>query len=64
MMSVKAAPPNSNYYTPAGDADEPALAEVADRLIQGDPLSAEEEARVLASAWASSPGASEPSDNP
>jgi hypothetical protein len=51
MVSTAGAPPNSNYYTPAGQSDEPALDEVVDRLIEGDPLSAEEEARALASGW-------------
>jgi hypothetical protein len=51
MLSAAAAPPDSNYYTPAGQSDEPAVAEVAERLIQGDPLSAQEEASLLASGW-------------
>jgi hypothetical protein len=51
LLSAAAAPPNSNYYTPAAGADEPAVAEVVERLIQGDPFSAEEEARALASGW-------------
>jgi hypothetical protein len=57
MLSAAVAPPNSNYYTPAGDAQsaEAAVAEVAERLMEGDPLSAEQEARVLASGWRASP---------
>ena len=51
MLSTAAAPPDSNYYTPAGQSDEPAVAEVVERLIEGDPLSAQEEQRVLASGW-------------
>lgn len=51
LLSAAAAPPNSNYYTPAGSADEPAVAEVAERLIQGDPLGAQEEASLLTSGW-------------
>jgi hypothetical protein len=51
LMSAAAAPPSDNYYTPAGDSDEPAVADVVNRLIQGDPLGAQEEARVLASGW-------------
>jgi hypothetical protein len=54
MLSAAAAPPDSNYYTPAGGSDEPAVAEVAERLMQGDPLSAEEEARLLSSGWRTS----------
>jgi hypothetical protein len=55
LVAVKNAPPDSNYYTPAGESDEPAVAGVVDRLIQGDPLSAQEEARLLASRWRASP---------
>jgi hypothetical protein len=55
MLSAAAALPDSNYYTPAGQSDEPAVAEVVERLIQGDPLSAQEEARILASGWRASP---------
>jgi hypothetical protein len=51
LMSSAAAPPDSNYYTPAAQSDEPAVAQVVERLIQGDPLSAQEEARVLTSGW-------------
>jgi hypothetical protein len=54
LLSAAAAPSNSNYYTPAGQSDEPAVAEVVERLIQGDPLGTEEEARVLASGWQAS----------
>ena len=35
LLNVAATPPNGNYYTPAGQSDEPAVAEVAERLIQG-----------------------------
>jgi hypothetical protein len=55
LLSATAAPPDSNYYTPAGGSEEPAVAEVADRLIQGDPLSAEEEARLLSNGWRAPP---------
>jgi hypothetical protein len=51
LLSAAVAPPDSNYYTPAGESDEPAVAEVVNRLIQGDPLSAQEEAHVLSSGW-------------
>jgi hypothetical protein len=53
MLSSAAAPPsNSNSYTPAAaESDSPAIADVAERLMEGDPLSAQEEARVLASGW-------------
>ena len=54
VMSAVAAPPGDDYYTPAGDSDEPAVAAVVDRLIQGDPLGSQEEARVLASGWEAS----------
>jgi hypothetical protein len=54
MLSAAAAPTDSNYYAPAGGSDEPAVAEVADHLMQGDPLSAQEEARLLASGWRTS----------
>jgi hypothetical protein len=54
LLSAAAAPPNSTYYTPAAEPDEPAIAEVVERLRQGDPLGAEEEARVLASGWRAS----------
>ena len=51
LLSASAAPPNSNYYTPAGETDEPAIAQVVDRLMQDDPLGAQEEARILANGW-------------
>jgi hypothetical protein len=51
LMSAAAAAPNSNYYTPAGDPDQPEVAQVVDRLMQGDPLSADEEARLLQKRW-------------
>jgi hypothetical protein len=51
LLGGAAAPPNSNYYTPAAAADESAVAEVVERLMEGDPLSAQQEARVLASDW-------------
>jgi hypothetical protein len=56
MLSAEVAPPDSNYYTPAGNAqsDESAVAEVVERLMEGDPLGAQQEARVLASGWQSS----------
>jgi hypothetical protein len=54
LVSAAATPRDSNYYTPAGQSDEPAVAEVVERLIQGDPLGAEEEARILASRWLAS----------
>jgi hypothetical protein len=56
VMSAAAAPPSDNYYTPAGDSDEPAVSDVVDRLIRGDPLGAQDEARVLASGWEASSG--------
>ena len=45
LLSTSAAQPNSNYYTPAGAAqsDDSAVAEVVERLMAGDPLSAQEE---------------------
>lgn len=55
MLSAAAAPTDSNYYAPAGGSDEPAVAEVAEHLMQGDPLGAQEEARLLASGWRTSP---------
>jgi hypothetical protein len=54
LMSAAAATPNSNYYTPAGESDDAAVSDIVDRLIQGDPLGAEEETRVLASGWEAS----------
>jgi hypothetical protein len=54
LVSAAADPPNSNYYTPAAQSDESPLAQVVDRLIQGDPLSAQEEAHVVASGWEAS----------
>jgi hypothetical protein len=51
LMSAASAPPNGNSYTPAAGSEEQAVDDVVDRLIQGDPLSAGEEARVLASGW-------------
>lgn len=51
LLSAEAAPVDSNFYTPAGGSDEPAVAEVAERLMQGDPLGAQEEAQLLASGW-------------
>jgi hypothetical protein len=49
--SAAAALASSNYYTPAAGADDPAIAAVVDRLIQGEPLGVEEEAQVLAARW-------------
>jgi hypothetical protein len=54
LMSAAAAPPSSNYYTPAAESDEPAVSDVVDRLIEGDPLGAEDETRILASGWEAS----------
>ena len=54
LKSTTAVPADSNYYTPAGQSDEPAVAGVVDRLIQGDPLSAQEEAQLLVSGWQAS----------
>jgi hypothetical protein len=54
LLGSAAAPPDSNLYTPAGGSDEPAVAEVTERLIHGDPLSKEEEASLLASGWRTS----------
>jgi hypothetical protein len=51
MLNAAVDPPNSNYYAPAGAADESAVAEVVERLMDGDPLSAGQEAHVLASGW-------------
>ena len=52
MLGTTVRPPNGDYYTPASaESDEPAVSEVAERLMDGDPLGAVEEARVLASRW-------------
>jgi hypothetical protein len=51
ILSAAAAPTNSNYYTPAGQSEDAAVAEVVRHLIEGDPLSAQQEAHVLASRW-------------
>jgi hypothetical protein len=54
LVSTAAASSDGTSYTPAGQSDERAVAEVAERLIRGDPLSAQEEARVLAGGWRTS----------
>lgn len=51
MKKASAAPVESGYYSPAGQDDDPALARVVDRLIQGDPLSVSEEAQTMAQGW-------------
>jgi hypothetical protein len=51
LLSADAAPPNSNYYTPAAGSDDAALAEVVERLMHGEPLGVEEEAHALAEGW-------------
>jgi hypothetical protein len=51
LLSAAAALPNGNFYTPASDADAPAINEVVHRLIDGDPLSADEAARLLTNRW-------------
>jgi hypothetical protein len=51
LRKAAAVPPIGNSYTPAGESDEPAVAEVFERLIRGEPLSAQEEAHLLANAW-------------
>jgi hypothetical protein len=55
LQSAAAGPPNSNYYSPAAAPDEAAVGEVVERLMDGDPLSAQQEARVLASGWQAPP---------
>jgi hypothetical protein len=50
LLSTAAAPPSSQYYTPAAGSEDAGIDAVVDRLIQGDPLSVEEEAQVLNSA--------------
>jgi hypothetical protein len=40
---------------PAAAPDEAAVVEVVERLMDGDPLSAQQEARVLASGWQALP---------
>jgi hypothetical protein len=56
MLGTTVRPANGNSYTPASaESDEPAVAEVAERLMDGDPLGAVEEARVLANRWKVSP---------
>lgn len=47
LLSSAAAPPSSEYYTPASGAEDAGIAAVADRLMHGDPLGAGEEAQVL-----------------
>jgi hypothetical protein len=49
--STVAALASSNYYTPAAGSDDPAIAAVVDKLMQGEPLGVEEEAQVLAAHW-------------
>lgn len=51
LVSAATTLPNSNYYTPAGEAETPAVAKVEEQLMAGDPLSAEEEAHLLANGW-------------
>jgi hypothetical protein len=49
--SAAAALTSSNYYTPAAGFDDPAIAAMVDKLMQGEPLGVEEEAQVLAAHW-------------
>jgi hypothetical protein len=51
LLGTAAAPPSSQYYTPAAGVDDPGIAAAVDDLMQDEPLSAEEEAQVLASSW-------------
>jgi hypothetical protein len=51
LASGVAVPADGNYYTPAGGSDEAAVAEVFEGLVQGEPLSIDEETRVLAAGW-------------
>ena len=59
LLSAAAIPPNGppdgplngNYYTPAGGFDVPAVAEVVERLIKGEPLNVQQEAHLLAAGW-------------
>jgi hypothetical protein len=51
LLKTAAVLPNGNSYTPAGESDEPVVAGVFDRLVKGEPLNAQEEARVLAGRW-------------
>jgi hypothetical protein len=51
LLSAAPTPTSSTHYTPAGQSDDAAVAQVVERLIEGDPLSAQQEARVLANGW-------------
>ncbi len=51
LASGAAIATDGNSYTTAGASDEAAVAEVFDGLAQGEPLSIEEETRVLAAGW-------------
>jgi len=51
QSSASATLASSNYYTPAAGSDDPAIAAVVDKLMQGEPLDVEEEAQVLAAHW-------------
>jgi hypothetical protein len=51
LLSAAAAPPSSQYYTPAAGSDDPAIAEAVEKLMQGEPMSAREEAEVLTHGW-------------
>jgi hypothetical protein len=51
VASGVAVPEDGFYYTPAGGSDEAAIAEVFEGLVQGEPLSIDEETRVLAAGW-------------
>jgi hypothetical protein len=51
LASGVAVPADGNFYTPAGGPDEAAVGEVYEGLVQGEPLSIDEETRVLAAGW-------------
>jgi hypothetical protein len=51
LVSAAVAPTSSTSYAPAGESDDAAIAEAVGRLIEGDPLSSQQEARVLGSGW-------------
>jgi len=51
LVSHPATPAPGNYYTPAAYEEDSTIERVVDRLIQGDPLSAQEEAQAMANGW-------------
>jgi hypothetical protein len=51
LVKAAAILPNDTHYVPAAGSDDPAVAEVFERLVQGEPLGAVQEAHLLAGGW-------------